>query len=263
MKKERTGLFISNDELSEYVYKKLKSKGIKVYPISFIPCHFTISQTFHPGDVAGILGYLKKERIKKLVFIGRVPPETIFKEMHSSSDVFLKDGKPLCGERILKDMVSFLKKPDVDVESLIDVLRDELAEERPYTDIPLQQDEKEDINTGFQLLNDIIKYRAGQSVVVKKGVVVAIEGIEGTDEMIRRAGRYCNGFVVVKMAGKNKDERFDIPVIGPHTIEVLAESGGRVIAVETGRTIIFNHSKTVSLCNKKRITLIGIKGDVR
>ncbi|HOL22477.1 MAG TPA: UDP-2,3-diacylglucosamine diphosphatase LpxI [bacterium] len=263
MEKERTGLFISNDELSEYVYKKLKGKGIKVYPISFAPCHFAVSQTFQPGDVTGILGYLKKEKIKKLVFIGRIPPEIIFKEMHSSSDIFLKGDKPLYGERILTDLVSFLKKEDIDVEPLTDILCDELAEEKLYTDIPLRQGEEEDIETGVRFLTDIIKYRAGQSVAVKSGVIIAVEGVEGTDEMIRRAGMYCNEFVVVKIAGRYKDERFDIPVIGPHTIEVLRDAEARVIAVESSRSIIFDRLKTVALCNKNRITLIGIKGEGR
>jgi len=261
MERERTGLFISDDEFSVYVYKKLKSKGMKVYPISFTPCSFVKPRIFQLGDIGDILGYLKKEGIKKLVFVGKVPAEAILGKVHPSSDIFFKGEEPLCGENILKNLADFLKKEDIDVMSLTDVLYDELAEEKLYTDIPLQISEKRDIETGVRFIRNIMKYRAGQSVVVKRGMIVAVEGIEGTDEMIRRAGRYCSDFVVVKMAGRYKDERFDMPVIGPHTIEVLSEAGGSAIAVESGRTIILNSSKIVSLCNKNRITLIGIKGE--
>jgi len=261
MEREHTGIFISEDEFSAYVYKKLKDKGIKVYPISFAPCSFVKSQIFQLGDIDEILGYLKKEGIKKLVFVGKVAAEAILGKVHPSSDIFLKGEEPLCGEGILKNLTDFLKKEDIDVLPLTDVLYDELAEKKLYTDIPLQMSEKRDIEMGVRFLRDIMKYRVGQSVVVKRGMIVAVEGIEGTDEMIKRAGRYCSSFVVVKMAGRYKDERFDMPVIGPHTIEVLSEAKGSVIAVEAGRTIIFNPSKTVSLCNKNSITLIGIEGE--
>ncbi|MCX8082411.1 MAG: LpxI family protein [bacterium] len=260
MDKEHTGLFISDDEISEYVYKKLKDKGIKVYPFSFVPCSFTISKVFHTGDITGILQYLKKENIKKLVFIGRIPSDTIFKEIHPSSDIFLQGKEPLSGEVILKKLVNFLDKENIEVMSLIEVLRDEIVEEKLYTDVPVDEDEKEDIDRGIEFLNKIMDYRVGQSVVIKKGMIIAVEGIEGTDEMIKRAGRYCNKFVVVKIAGRYKDERFDIPVIGPNTIEVLAEAGGCVIAMEAGRSILFDSLRVINLCNRNKIKLIGVKG---
>ncbi|MCM8829621.1 MAG: LpxI family protein [Candidatus Omnitrophica bacterium] len=263
MKTETIGIFISDDEFSAYVYKKIKEKGIDVFPVSFTSCRFATTQIFNTGDITHILEYLKEKGVGKLLLIGKVPPDLVFKKMHHSSDIFLKGKLPLSGELILKKLADFLKEKGIDVIPLTKVLKDEIAQERNYTDIPLADVEKKDINIGFNFLQDVMKYRIGQSVVVKKGMVVAVEGMEGTDEMIRRAGRYCKEFVVVKIAGKNKDERFDIPVIGPHTVEVLAEVGGRVIAVEAGRTIIFDYSKTVELCNKNRITLIGIKGDSR
>jgi len=92
-------------------------------------------------------------------------------------------------------------------------------------------------------------------------MIVALEGIEGTDEMIRRAGKYCGqrGFVVVKIAGENKDERFDMPVVGPQTAKVLKTAGGKVIAVEAGKTIILDEEKTMKLCNENRIKFLGVK----
>ncbi|MDD3726195.1 MAG: UDP-2,3-diacylglucosamine diphosphatase LpxI [Candidatus Ratteibacteria bacterium] len=255
----KIGLFISDDELSKYVYKKLKGKGINIFPISFVHCGFVKSCIFHPGDITGVLSYLRKEGINTLVFIGKIPAEAIFKKMHPSSDILFERKMPWSGEVVLKNLTSFLKKADIEVKPLTEVLKDELAEEKLYTEIPLSKDEMEDVKRGVSLLDDIAKYRVGQSVAVKKGMLVAIEGIEGTDEMIRRAGRYCKNFIVVKMAGRYKDKRFDIPVIGPDTIEILIEAGARAIAVEAGKSIIFNCPQVVSMCNRKGLTLVGLK----
>lgn len=260
----KTGIFISNDKFSAYVYEKIKRKGESVYPISFTPISFTKSRVFHLGDIKSVTEYLKKEGIRSLIFIGKIPAETIFKKMHSSVNMLFEGKSALYGERILKDLISFLQTEGIEVKPLTEVLKDELAEEKLYTtDIPLSEDEKEDISTGVSLLMDVMTYRVGQTVAIKRGMIVAVEGIEGTDEMLKRAGRYCNKFVVVKMAGKDKDERFDIPVIGPDTIRILAEAGGRAIAVEAGKTIIFDSSKVLALCEKNGITLVGIKGEIR
>lgn len=259
MAESRIGLFVSDDELSMYVYEKLKNQGMKVYPISFAPCNFVKSHLFPFGDISGIVEYLVAEKIKNLVFIGRVSAASLFTGISSLDTLFKKEGI-LSGEVVLKNLASFLKKKGIEIKKLTDILKDELAENKIYTGIPLTKEEKEDINTGTSFLMDICNYRIGQSVAVKKKMIVAVEGVEGTDEMIRRAGKYCNNFVVVKMAGRYKDERFDIPVIGPLTVKTLKKAGGSVIAVEAGKTIIFKSSEVIKLCNKNGIKLIGIKG---
>lgn len=256
--KQSIGLFVSDNELSGYVYKKLKDKGINVFSFSFVSGGSVHTQVFQPGDIKGILSYLKKQEITKLAFIGRVPAEIVFKDIHSSSDIFLQGEEPLSGEGILKKIIAFLETENIEVMPLTEILQEELAEKKTYTETSLNKTEANDVNTGVHLLSDIMKYRIGQSVAVKQGMIIAVEGVEGTDEMIRRAGMYCNAFAVVKTAGKDKDERFDIPVIGPRTIEVLKEAGGRVLAIEAGKTIIFDIAKTINLCNKNKITLIGI-----
>lgn len=256
----RIGIFVSDDGLSEYVYKKLSSTA-KTFLFSFFPVSFAKSVVLQPGDISGLLLYLKKKNVSELVFIGRISPETVFSStLHPSGKEFLGKENLLQGERILGGLVSYLAKENIRVFSLTEVLKEELAVEKVYTVSQPGERELQDIETGVSLLKDIVRYRAGQSAAVKNGMVIAVEGVEGTDGMIKRIKAYqgCEDFVVVKIAGANKDERFDIPVAGPETIRNIKEAGGRVIAVEAGKTVIFDEKNTVSMCNENGITLMGI-----
>jgi UDP-2,3-diacylglucosamine hydrolase len=256
---KKIGIFVSNDELSEYVYKKLRVDA-ETFPFSFSPVGFVKSAVFHLGDIGSLLDYFKEKDINELLFIGRIPPEFVFRGvLNPSVKKILGEGnKPLQGERILSDLSFYLEREKIRVLPLTEILAEELSMGKVYTVRQPEGSEKNDIEIGTGLLKGIMQYRTGQSVAVKKGVVIAVEGIEGTDEMIRRAGRYCKDFVIVKIAGLNKDERFDIPVVGPETIKNMREARGRVIAVESGKTIIFDEETTVAICNKSGITLLGV-----
>jgi DUF1009 family protein len=114
-----------------------------------------------------------------------------------------------------------------------------------------------DIEMGWQLANEMGRLDIGQSVCIKSRAVLAVEAIEGTDECIRRAGRYCpaGGFTVVKVAKPQQDMRFDVPTVGPGTIETMISSGGSVLAIEGGRTIILGREELTALALRHGITV--------
>lgn len=256
--KKKVGLFVSNDRLSEYVYKKLAG-SVDVYSFSLSPVNFAESTVFTFGDITGLLAHLKKAEVNELVFIGSIPASFLFKNgMHVSGKEFLDKSRPWQGEKILTDLISCMEEESIKVLPLTEILAEELATEKVYTREYPDAFEQADIEIGAGLLKDLMKYSVGQSVSVKNGMIVALEGIEGTDEMIRRTGAYCRNFVVVKIAGRNKDERFDMPVVGPETVETMKKSGGKVIAVEAGKTIILDEKDTVSMCNDNGIKFLGI-----
>jgi DUF1009 family protein len=94
--------------------------------------------------------------------------------------------------------------------------------------------------------------------------VLAVEAIEGTDEAIRRGGRLANGgAVVVKMAKPQQDLRFDIPAVGPTTIESMREVGAAVLAVEAGKTLMLDKAEFVAAARDAKIAVVGITGDER
>ena len=98
----------------------------------------------------------------------------------------------------------------------------------------------------------------GQSVAVKDGAVVAVEAMEGTDEMLRRAGHLAGpGLRLVKVAKPKQDMRFDVPVIGVRTIEVLREIGATALSVDAGKTLLVDGQAVIEAANAAGIAIVG------
>lgn len=115
-----------------------------------------------------------------------------------------------------------------------------------------------DIALGCRVLRAIGDLDVGQGVVVEAGIVLAIEAIEGTDAAVRRAADLGQGgAVVVKAAKSGQDMRFDVPAIGPTTIETMAACGARALAVEAGSTIVLDDEEVRALADNHGISVVG------
>ena len=115
-----------------------------------------------------------------------------------------------------------------------------------------------DIRTGCRVLEALGDVDVGQSVVVERGVVLAVEAVEGTDETIRRAGRLGRGStVVVKTSKQAQDMRFDVPAVGPVTIATMAASGATLLAVEAGATLLLDRDQLLDAAVHAGIGVVG------
>jgi len=116
-----------------------------------------------------------------------------------------------------------------------------------------------DIEFGWRIAKELGRLDIGQAVAVKEQEVIAVEAIEGTDEMIRRAGQLCRvgGWTLVKAAKPNQDMRFDVPTVGPETIRHLAEQRAAALVVEAGKTVIIDLPETLALAERADISVIG------
>jgi DUF1009 family protein len=120
-------------------------------------------------------------------------------------------------------------------------------------------DQWEDIRFGMSMVKAVGRLEIGQCVVVKNRTVLAVEAIEGTDDAIRRGGRLAQGgAVVVKMAKPQQDLRFDIPAVGPATIESMREVGASVLAVEAGKTLLLDKDEFMAAARKAKIAIVGL-----
>ncbi len=123
----------------------------------------------------------------------------------------------------------------------------------------LSEEEKEDIIVGTDAIKAMSQQDIGQLVVVREGVVVAVEATEGSNEAILRGGALGgSGTVVIKCAKTSQDMRFDVPTIGLKTIEVMKEVKARVLALESGRSIIIDREEVLKKAEESRITVVGI-----
>ncbi|HLU49768.1 MAG TPA: UDP-2,3-diacylglucosamine diphosphatase LpxI [Planctomycetota bacterium] len=137
---------------------------------------------------------------------------------------------------------------------------DLLVEEGVLTKRLPTRRELEDIVFGWRVAQRMADLDVGQSVIVCDKATIAVEGIEGTDRNILRAGEFCGrGFTVVKLAREHHDMRFDVPTVGPRTIETMVAARGKVLAIEAGRTIVLERERTVELANRAGIVVIALR----
>lgn len=115
-----------------------------------------------------------------------------------------------------------------------------------------------DIGYGFAQAKQLASLDIGQTVVVRRRTILAVEALEGTDATIRRGCAYGRGAVVVKVNRRQQDMRFDVPVVGPHTLAAAVEGRAGVLAVEAGTTVMLHLPELIATANANRLALVGV-----
>lgn len=128
----------------------------------------------------------------------------------------------------------------------------------------LSETQKADVEFGFRIAKEISRLEIGQTVVVKNGTVLAVEGFEGTDKCLQRGGELAGkegGAVAVKVAREKHDLRFDIPCLGAQTLEHCATARISALAFEAGKSILLEAATCETLARKHKISMLTIGGD--
>ena len=218
--------------------------------------------SFNIGEIGEITKYLLINDIKEVVMLGKVEKSILFQEM--KLDYFgerlmekLPDKKD---ETLLFGVISFLRLNKIKVLPQNHLLGDMMFKERCYTKNVPSQGDKKTIQIGIEAAKALSEIDAGQTVVCKESSVVALEGIEGTDKTIERAGEYAGEeCIIIKMARPQQDMRVDVPVIGLHTVKTAIKNGFKGIVAQAKRMIFLNQKECIELANKNNIFIIAKK----
>jgi DUF1009 family protein len=133
-----------------------------------------------------------------------------------------------------------------------------LAREGVLTDRGLTDEEAQDVEFGYRMADAIAALDIGQTIAVKHKAVVAVEAMEGTDEVIGRAGYLAGpGVRIVKVAKPNQDMRFDVPVIGIATIQAMRVAGAAALSIDAGRTLVLDGEHVFKSANEAGIAIVG------
>jgi len=121
----------------------------------------------------------------------------------------------------------------------------------------------EDIEFGWSIAKQMGQLDIGQSIAVKEREVIAVEAIEGTDRMIERAGQLCprGGWSLIKVAKPDQDPRFDVPTVGPDTIENMQRNGAKALVIEAGQTLVVNREELICKADRWGITVVAHDSD--
>ncbi|MBA4066719.1 MAG: DUF1009 domain-containing protein [Isosphaera sp.] len=165
-------------------------------------------------------------------------------------------------DSLLLGLIAEFRAHGLECVSPLDLVPEVLVREGVLTRRKPTAAEERDIAVGWDLAREMGRLDVGQSVMVRERAVLAVEAIEGTDRAIERAGELCarSGFVVVKVAKPAQDRRFDVPTVGPATVEAMRRAGGRVLAVEAGQTILLDEAETVALADRYGISITALAG---
>ena len=217
----------------------------------------------HVGQVGGMIKAFQKAGVERVVMAGKVRKLHLFRN-------FRPDLTAVKGLLRLKD-----RRDDSILTTIADLLAEEgltLIPQTLYAGQMLAGDGHlggpaakkclPEIRFGYGQAKGVAGLDIGQTVIVQDQAVLAVEAIEGTDEVIRRGGSLGNGrAAVIKVAKPDQDLRFDVPAVGPDTLAVMHESGCTLLAVESGKTLIIERQRFFALAKQFGISVYGYAGE--
>ncbi len=217
----------------------------------------------HTGQLDPIIQALKQAGITRAVMVGGIAKPRLFREFKPDARALAVVAR--CGtlrdDVLLRALAQELESEGIRIVESTLYLQEIVPDEGILSARMPSPEEWADIHFGFRAAKVIGQFDIGQSVVVRGSAVVAVEGIEGTDATIRRAGQLVNGdIVVVKACKPTQDLRFDLPAVGPETIRAIADVRGRALAIEAHRTIILDRQDMLALADAAGIAVVAVNG---
>jgi UDP-2,3-diacylglucosamine hydrolase len=162
-------------------------------------------------------------------------------------------------DALLRAVASEIESEGMRVVDSTLYLQDRLTPAAVLTRDAITPELQRDLELGLRVAKSLGVLDVGQTVVVKAGTVLALEAIEGTDAAIRRGAQLGGpGAVVVKASKPNQDLRFDVPAVGPGTIQLAAELGIAAIGLEARRTLILERERSLGLAREHGIAVVGV-----
>ncbi len=213
------------------------------------------------GQLAKMIKFFKQEGIRRAVMVGQIAPKNLFDlRPDMRTLVLLGRLKERNAESIFIGIGEELAKDGIELIAATTFLEDLLPDPGHVCGPKGDKRLEEDAMFGFRIAKETSRLDVGQTVVVRRGTVLAVEAFEGTNATIRRGGELGRGkAVVVKVSKPDQDVRFDVPCIGPETIKVASEAGVSAIVIEAGSTLLLDKEQIESLAKELRVTVFAYR----
>lgn len=230
------------------------------------------------GELSKLIETFKKAEVTKAVMAGQVKHKQIFSAIRPDWRLakLLLNLRTRSTDALIGAVAKVLEDEGIELLSSTAFLEPLLAAEGVLTERAPDEDERKNIEYGRGVAGALAGFDIGQTVVVAAQACVAVEAMEGTDATIERAGKLMRSLedspqgdaaaepsilarrlTVVKVAKPNQDMRFDVPVIGPSTIETMIRAGATCLSVEAQRTLLFDREALVSAANHAGVTIVA------
>ena len=245
---ECVGLVAGDGELPAILARGMLARGMHVVGIALSePAHLQLQPLirrlycFSAGQGNKIIAALNHEGVRDVVLIGKVSKDVLFRRWRFDSRAWriLRRAKKFQDDVLLTEIIREFEAEGIRVVEPSHFLPNLCPKGGVLTGRRPTRREWQDIEYGFSAARSVGGLGIGQTVVVRRGTILAVEGMEGTDEAIARGCRLAHaGAVVVKVSRPGQDLRLDMPTVGLKTLQVMREGRATVLAIEAGKTIV-------------------------
>ncbi len=272
------GLIAGGGRLPFLVAAGARKQGLKVVCVGLTgyveePLAQEVDVFYHAGVArpGSWIRRLRRHGVARAVMVGRVTKSHLYTPWRIVQYVpdwraarvyyWRLRGKNKQTDTLLSALAEELATGGVYLENSTMYCQEHLADAGVLTTRPPGSQVEHDIEFGWPLAKKLGALDIGQAIAVKEREVIAVEAIEGTAEMIKRAGRFCRsgGWTLIKTSKPNQDMRFDVPCVGPETIRDLAANGGKCLVIEAHKTILIDKPETLELANQLGIAVVGVQ----
>jgi hypothetical protein len=261
------GIIAGNGVYPRLIAQSARNSGVrKVVAIGFtnetdpsLAQYVDVIEWLRVGQLGKLLKALREQDVHHAIMAGQIAPRNLFDLRPDwKALLILAKLKQRNAETIFAAIADELAKADVELMPATTFLEDSLAPAGLIAGGKLSRRQQQDVDLGLKIAREIARLDIGQTVIVKNGTVLAVEGFDGTNETIRRGGKLAGeGALMIKVSKPDQDMRFDVPVIGVETIKVAVEAKIEVIAVEADKTLLLESDAIVDLARRAKISLVA------
>jgi DUF1009 family protein len=220
--------------------------------------------TINLGGIAAGLRWVAAQGYDGAVFAGQINPLSLFTARFDEETKAWLASLPFKTAHTVYGKLAFeFEKAGVPVFPASSFMDGHLPGEGLLTARAPSDREMKDIRHGADVMRDVGRHDVGQTVLVKDGMVLAVEAFEGTNAAIKRGGKLGGkGAVLVKGAREGHDMRFDIPVVGLKTLKVMRSAGVTALAFQAGRLLLLDREEVLAFADRHSIAIVGIATDL-
>ncbi|HUI84609.1 MAG TPA: UDP-2,3-diacylglucosamine diphosphatase LpxI [Candidatus Binatia bacterium] len=277
---ERIGLIAGNGKFPLLVLDAARSKGLQVVVAAIreeafpeIEQHGAAAVYWLSlGELSKLIETFRKENITRAIMAGQVKHKQIFSSIRPDWRLakLLLSLTTRNTDSLIGGVTQVLADEGITLMNSTELLEPMLAGEGVLTARAPNDSEQTNITYGRAVAHHLARFDVGQTVVIAEAACVAVEAMEGTDAAILRAGEIMKSpglgrepstlsraLTVVKVARPNQDMRFDVPVVGPHTIATMKQAGATCLALETGRCLLLDKETVLAAANEAGICIVA------
>ena len=273
--KPKLGLIAGEGKMPVYIARKASERGYDVFitglkgnarEADYKDCCKAF-KPFRLGQVGAGLQFFKEHGVTTVVMAGRVQHTSIFMNLMPDKRgiAFLASLKSMQTKHILSRLIEEFAKEGIEFANSALFLEDFFPKAGVLSKRQPTEEEQKTVSYGMGIAKQIAAMDIGLTCVVSQQAVIAVEGMEGTDRCILRAGELYKksadkdtSVAVVKAARPNQDFRYDLPVLGKGTLKTMHKAGFNVLAFEAGKTLVMDLDEVVELADKYHICLMGV-----